>query len=104
MLLQVGMVLVDEAETMPPPARDNVNIRLKPKDRRLFDRAAKVQGKTLTDFILDAARSAAEEVLLDRVVVQVSAKAYADFVVRLEARPAPNERLRRSMQTTAPWE
>ena len=89
---------------MPAPARDTLNMRIKPEDRSLFDWAAKVQGKTRTDFIIEAARRAAEEALLDRAVVQVSAKAYAEFVARLEAPPAPNKRLKRTMQTKAPWD
>ena len=89
---------------MPAAARDTLNMRIKPEDRNLFDWAAKVQGKTRTDFILEAARRAAEETLLDRAVIRVSAKAYAEFVARLEARPSPNERLKRTMQTKAPWE
>jgi uncharacterized protein (DUF1778 family) len=89
---------------MPASVRDTLNMRIKPEDRSLFDWAAKVQGKTRTDFILEAARRAAEEALLDRAIVQVSAKAYAEFVARLDAPPSPNKRLKRTMQTKAPWE
>jgi uncharacterized protein (DUF1778 family) len=89
---------------MPAAARDSLNMRIKPEDRALFDWAAKSQGKTRTDFILEAARRAAEEALLDRAVVQVSAKAYAAFVARLDAPPSPSKRLKRTMQTKAPWE
>jgi uncharacterized protein (DUF1778 family) len=42
--------------------------------------------------------------LLDRAVFTVNAKAYAEFVTQLDAPPRPNARLRRSLQTTAPWE
>ena len=87
---------------MPTPARDTLNMRIKPEDRTLFDWAAKIQGKTRTDFILEAARRAAEEALLDRAVVQVSAKSYAQFIARLEAPPSPNKQLKRTMQTKAP--
>jgi uncharacterized protein (DUF1778 family) len=89
---------------MSTTARDTLNMRIKPEDRTLFDWAAKVQGKTRTGFILEAARRAAAEALFDRAVVQVSAKASADFVARLEARPLPNKRLKRTMQRKAPWE
>lgn len=34
-------------------ARYTLNIRLKPEDRSLIDWAAKAQGKTRTDFILE---------------------------------------------------
>jgi uncharacterized protein (DUF1778 family) len=33
----------------------------------------------------------------------VSPKAYAEFLARLDAPPEPNERLRRTMQSPAPW-
>ena len=70
----------------------------------MIDRAAASSGKNRTDFVLDAARRAAEEALLDRTVFVLSPKAYADFLARLDAPPQPNERLRRSLQTPAPWE
>ncbi|MVF23661.1 DUF1778 domain-containing protein [Methylocaldum sp. BRCS4] len=84
--------------------RDSLNIRIKPEDRGLIDRAAKLLGKNRTDFMLDAARRAAEEALLDRTVFVVSPEAYAEFLARLDAPPQPNERLRKTMQTPAPWE
>ena len=89
---------------MPAPVRDTLNMRIKPEDRSLFDWAAKAQGKTRTDFILEAARRAAEETMLDRTLVQVSAEAYQDFLARLDAPPKPNARLKKTMQTKAPWE
>jgi uncharacterized protein (DUF1778 family) len=54
--------------------------------------------------VLDAARRAAEDALLDRTMFAVSPKAYAEFLARLDAPPRPNARLRRSLRTTAPWE
>ena len=84
--------------------RDTLNIRIKPELRGLIDRAAELSGKNRTDFVLDAARVAAEDALLDRTVFAVNAKAYAEFLARLDAPPRPNDRLRRSLQTNAPWE
>ena len=84
--------------------RDSLNLRIKPAERSLIDQAAAVLGKNRTDFILDAARHAAEEALLDRVVFSVTPEAYAEFLARLDAPPQPNERLRRTMQTPAPWD
>jgi uncharacterized protein (DUF1778 family) len=84
--------------------RQSLNLRIKPEERGLIDRAAKTLGKNRTDFMLDAARRAAEEALLDRTILTVSLKAYAEFLTRLDAPPQPNERLRRTMRTSAPWE
>ena len=86
------------------PPRDTLNLRIKPEERGLIDRAAIITGKTRTDFVLEAARHAAEEALLDRTVLRVSLEAYAAFLARLDEPPKPNERLRRTMQATPPWE
>ena len=84
--------------------REALNIRIKPQVRELIDRAAELAGKNRTDFVLDAARRAAEDTLLDRTVLTVSAKAYRQFLARLDAPPRPNKRLLKSMRTRAPWE
>ncbi|HEV7876810.1 DUF1778 domain-containing protein [Bradyrhizobium sp.] len=84
--------------------RDSLNLRIKPELRGLIDRAAQLAGKNRTDFVLDAARRAAEDALLDRTAFSVNPKAYAEFLRRLDAPPQPNERLRRTMQAAAPWD
>ncbi len=84
--------------------RETLNIRIKPEERSLIDRAAKSRGKNRTDFILDAARLAAEESLLDQLIITVSPQDYAQFLARLDMPPQANERLRKTMQTSAPWE
>ena len=84
--------------------RETLNIRIKPEERNLIDRAAKTRGKNRTDFILDAARLAAEDALLDQVIISVSSEAYSQFLARLDMPPKPNQRLRKTMQTLPPWE
>jgi uncharacterized protein (DUF1778 family) len=84
--------------------RDTLNLRIKPEVRGLIDRAAKMRGKNRTDFILDAARQAAEETLLDQALIRVSPEAYAEFVVRLDRPAAPNTRLQKTLKTLAPWD
>ncbi len=84
--------------------RETLNVRIKPEDRSLIDRAAHLVGKSRTDFLLEAARRAAEDALLDQTLFRVSPTVYAQFVARLDAPPAPNARLRRTMTTPAPWD
>ena len=84
--------------------RDTLNLRIKPEVRGMIDRAAALLGKNRTDFELDAAQRAAEDALIDRTIIRVSPEAHAAFLARLDAPPQPNERLRRTMQTPAPWE
>jgi uncharacterized protein (DUF1778 family) len=87
-----------------PSKRETLNIRIRPEERSLIDRAAKVRGKNRTDFVLDAARAAAEEALLDQTIIVASPDAYAAFLARLDMPPEPNDRLRRTMRTKAPWD
>jgi uncharacterized protein (DUF1778 family) len=84
--------------------RDTLNLRIKPELRLLIDRAADATGRNRTDFVLSAARRAAEEALLDRTNFVVDPKTYAEFVARLDAPPRPNARLRRTLLTPAPWQ
>ena len=84
--------------------RDTLNMRIKPEDRSLFDWAAKAQGKTRTEFILEAARKAAEDALLDRSLVRVDPDAYAAFLDRLDKPLEPSDRLQQTMRSKAPWD
>ncbi len=84
--------------------REALNLRIKPQLRELIDRAAEIAGKNRTDFVLDAARRAAEDALLDRTVFAVSPHAYREFLARLDAPPRPSKRLRKSLNTPAPWD
>ena len=92
---------------MPPvqqKERGTLNLRIKPDLRRLIDRAASASGRNRTDFVLTAARHAAQETLLDRTMFAVDSQTFAEFLARLDAPPRPNARLRRSLKTAAPWE
>ncbi|MFI5024153.1 MAG: DUF1778 domain-containing protein [Alphaproteobacteria bacterium] len=88
----------------PTARRDTLNLRIKPDDRGLIDRAAQLTGKTRTDFVLEAARRAAEDALLDRTLFVVGPEALDAFRARLDEPPHPNDKLRRALQTAAPWQ
>lgn len=81
-----------------------LNMRIKPATRNLIDRAAELEGKSRTDFMLEASERRAQEVLLDRTLFTVGPELYAEFLARLDAPEAPNEQLRRTMATKAPWD
>lgn len=84
--------------------RSTLNLRIKPEERDLIDMAAKIKGQNRTDFILEAARTLAEETLLEQTIFFTSPEAYTEFLALLDAPPQPNERLRKTMETRAPWE
>ena len=86
------------------PPRETLNLRIKTDERNLIDRAARLSGKNLTDFILDAARREAEETILDRSLIRATPEAFKAFLDMLATSPQPNARIKQTMQTPAPWD
>lgn len=84
--------------------RETLNLRIKAAERALIDRAAKTRGVNRTEFILGAARLAAEETLLEQRLIATSPEAFAEFTARLDRPARPNARLLKTMQTPAPWD
>lgn len=85
------------------PARDTLNLRVRPEVRGLIERAAALLGKTRTDFMLEASQRAAEEALLDRALFSAGPDAFEAFRSRLDAPPGPNVRLLGTMSARPPW-
>lgn len=79
----------------PSAASVSINIRAKAGQRDLIDQAAQRLGRSRSEFMLDAACSKAEDVLLDQTFFPLEADAFARFQAMLEAPPQVNERLRR---------
>jgi uncharacterized protein (DUF1778 family) len=84
--------------------KESLTIRIRPEDRGLIDLAAGATGKNRTEFIVEAARRAAEDALLDRTLFELDADEFEAVEAWFDAPPEPNELLRRTMQTPAPWE
>ena len=84
--------------------RSTLTLRVSPVDRELIDRAAQSAGKTRTDFILEAARRAAEDTLLDRALLVISLEAHGECLLRLDQRAEPSAQLRRTMRSKTPWQ
>lgn len=79
-----------------------VNLRMREDVRALIDRAATANGKTRSDFMIDAARKAAEESLLDQTLVRVDAETYSQFLHVLD-QPPNSEGFARLMAAQKPW-
>ena len=81
-----------------------ISLRIPPAARDLIDRAAKATGRTRTDFMLEAARRAAEEALLDQRFFYLDAAEYAAFERALDTPPRKLPELRKLLAEPAPWE
>jgi uncharacterized protein (DUF1778 family) len=81
-----------------------INLRAPAQTKDLIESAARVVGKTLTDFVLDSAKRRAEEVLLDQRFFALDDAKFAAFMSVLDCAPAPSEELRKLLLDKAPWE
>lgn len=79
-----------------------VNLRIRTETRTLIDRAATALGKTRSEFMIDAARRAAEDALLDQTLVRVDQETYDLFMKTLDLPPS-GEGFERLMRARKPW-
>ena len=84
------------------PGTRAVNLRVGEDIRTLIDRAAQSQGKSRSEFMIDAARRAAEEALLDQTLVRVDPETYAHFLSVLD-QPPGGAGYKRLMTAAKPW-
>lgn len=82
----------------------SINIRAKSRQRDLIDQAAHHLGRSRSDFMLEAACREAENVLLDQTFFTVDEGTFAKFQALLDQPLPPNDKLRRLLNTKAPWE
>jgi uncharacterized protein (DUF1778 family) len=80
------------------------NLRVAPDDQELIDRAVRASGLTRTDFVLQAARTAAQQLLMEQAWCSVSPEQFEAFQQALDAPPSPNERLQRTLAAPRPWQ
>ncbi|WP_425414092.1 DUF1778 domain-containing protein [Pleomorphomonas oryzae] len=81
-----------------------VSMRLPEADLALIDRAARLRGRSRTDFVREAAMQAAEEVVLQTLPIRMSPEGFQAFVEVLSepARPVPE--MVELLKRPAPWE
>ena len=79
-----------------------VNLRVRHEIRSLIDRAAKANGKTRSDFMIEASRRAAEDALLDQALVRVDQETYNFFLTVLDQAPS-GAGFDRLMKAPKPW-
>ena len=70
-------------------SRSLINIRISAADRNIIDRAAKLAGKSRSEFMLEASRRAAQEALLDTTLFAVDGLTFKRFKAMLDSPPGP---------------
>ena len=80
-----------------------ISLRISDRDRKLIDKAADAVNKSRTEFLLDSARAAAEDALLDRRLFVLEPAVFRKFEAALAAAPSASEVLAAMRPRRSPW-
>jgi uncharacterized protein (DUF1778 family) len=74
---------------------DRLEARIEPEDKRFIERAADLSGRTMTDFIVEAAVTKAREIIQQyEAMVLTDPQDRAAFFAAMMRAPTPSDRLR----------
>jgi len=79
---------------MAAPQQARIEGRVSPKQKRLFERAAAIEGVTLTDFAISSMQRAASSAIQEYTRMALSERNQRAFVEALTNPPEPNQALR----------
>jgi uncharacterized protein (DUF1778 family) len=80
---------------------DVVNLRIDKIRKNLIDEAAKIQGKSRTEFMVEAALKEAEEVIIDQKIYILD-EADCEYLSAADRQSDP--KLVKLFKSTSPWE
>jgi uncharacterized protein (DUF1778 family) len=83
---------------------EKLDLRVSSEAKRKLRAAAEVRHKTVSEFVLDSALSAADEALLDQRRLVLGPEDWEAFMKALDEPPAPNERLERLLGKPNPFD
>lgn len=78
-----------------------IEARVSQEQKRLFERAAEVEGVTLTDFAVSSMHRAATQTLQEHTMLALSERDQRTFIEALMNPPEPNEALRSAAERHA---
>jgi uncharacterized protein (DUF1778 family) len=78
-----------------------IEARVTAKQKRLFERAAKLEGVTLTDFMISSMQRAATQAIQEQAMLRLTEGDQQAFIKALLNPPEPNEALRKAAKAYA---
>lgn len=84
------------AQTIDTDRGARLEARLSVTQKTLFQRAAALSGRTLSEFVVASAQEAATKVIQDAETIRLTQAEQTAFVQGLLASPAPSARLRQA--------
>jgi len=77
-----------------PVRQARIEARITPRQKRLFERAAAMEGVTLTDFAISSMQRAATRAMQEHTIIELSERSQRAFVESLMNPPQPNAAMR----------
>lgn len=83
---------------------ERITMRVSFAQRELLSEASRTESTTLSDFILDAATTRAEDVLADRSMFTLNEDAFSKFIELLDRPVVDVQRLRERLAAPSPFD
>jgi uncharacterized protein (DUF1778 family) len=77
----------------PAAKKERLEARLTSEQKELLQRAAEIEGTTLTDFVVRSAQAQARRVIEEHTRIKLSLEDSKEFVSSLLNPPKPNQRM-----------
>src|SRR6266567_928363 len=74
--------------------QERLEFRITKKQKILFQQAANIQGRSLSDFLASSAEKAAQEIIKENQVIQLSVEDSLSFASAILNTPTPNSNLK----------
>ncbi|MFC4311745.1 DUF1778 domain-containing protein [Steroidobacter flavus] len=94
-----------KSNSSAPVKRDDlIQIRASAATKAMLNLAAALRGQKLSEFMLESARTRAEETILDQRLITLDDEAYSAFLAMLDAPAKPDKAVRTRMSRKPAWE
>jgi uncharacterized protein (DUF1778 family) len=84
--------------TSTMPKHERLEARVTREQKQLIERAAEIEGRSITDFVVASAQSAARQVIRDHEILKLTARDREVFVQALLNPPKPTSKLRQAVR------
>lgn len=92
------MPAIAELQGRTTTRSERIEARVTPETKALCQKAADIQGSTLTDFLVNSAVDAAKQTLRENEFLELTRRDRIAFVEALLDAPTPNAKLRQAAQ------
>lgn len=76
---------------------ERMDMRLSSQQKRLIEQGAALKGLSTSDFVIQSAAQAAEQIIHDQQIITLSLEGQRAFLAALESPPEPNESLKEAL-------